>query len=230
MKHTTSITALTLVAAAGFAQSASHSDFTQSANIAISSDYVYRGVSQTNSSLAIQGGFDVAHNSGLSAGVWASNVALGNSSEIDLYASYSLAISKDVTAAIGYKHYVYDGVSALNTGEINASVSAYGLTGTINWALTDYFGALNSDGTAYYDLSYTYAIKDLNNLALTLHYGWTVGDGAQADYQDYSVGLSYPISGYTLAVVWTSCNNDGKALYGNAAAGSATTFSVSRKF
>lgn len=150
MKHITSITSLTLIAASGFAQSASTSDFTQSANISIASDYVYRGVSQTNSSLAVQGGFDVAHSCGLSAGVWASNVALGNSSEVDLYASYSLAITKDVSAALGYKHYVYDGVSALNTGEINASVSAYGLTGTINWALTDYFGAPNSDGKSLY--------------------------------------------------------------------------------
>lgn len=231
MKHITSITTLTLIAASGFAQAAApQSSFTQTANVAIASDYIFRGVSQTNSSFAIQGGYDVSHTSGLSAGVWASNVDGAATSEIDLYAGYTLALTKDVSVALGYIHYLYENASALNSGEVNLALSGYGFTAKVSYAVTDYFGAANSDGTAYYDLSYTYAIKQLNDLALTLHYGWTDGSGAQGSYQDYSVGLAYPISGYTLGVAWTSSNNQGKALYGSALAGSATTFSVKKTF
>jgi uncharacterized protein (TIGR02001 family) len=42
-----------------------------SANVALTSDYVFRGVSQTDEDPAIQGGFDVSHDSGLYIGTWA---------------------------------------------------------------------------------------------------------------------------------------------------------------
>ena len=45
-----------------------------SANVTAVSDYVFRGITQTDSHPAIQGGFDYAHASGLYAGLWASNV------------------------------------------------------------------------------------------------------------------------------------------------------------
>ena len=46
-----------------------------SANVALTSDYIFRGISQNESDPAIQGGFDVAHTSGIYAGVWGSNVS-----------------------------------------------------------------------------------------------------------------------------------------------------------
>ena len=45
-----------------------------SASLTLTSDYVWRGVSQTLGDPAVQGSFDYEHNSGLYAGVWASNV------------------------------------------------------------------------------------------------------------------------------------------------------------
>jgi uncharacterized protein (TIGR02001 family) len=41
-----------------------------SANVGITSDYTYRGISQTNQRPALQGGFDYAHASGFYAGIW----------------------------------------------------------------------------------------------------------------------------------------------------------------
>ena len=54
-----------------------------SANVALTSDYVWRGVSQTLEDPAIQGGFDYAHDSGFAAGVWASNVDFYETGDID---------------------------------------------------------------------------------------------------------------------------------------------------
>ena len=49
---------------------------TLSANVALASEYVFRGVSQTSEGLAIQGGFDATCGS-FYVGVWASNLDWG---------------------------------------------------------------------------------------------------------------------------------------------------------
>ena len=45
------------------------------ANVALVTNYLYRGISQTGGKPAIQGGFDYAHSSGFYAGVWGSNIS-----------------------------------------------------------------------------------------------------------------------------------------------------------
>ncbi len=59
-------------------------------NVAVATDYVFRGVSQTQERPAIQGGFDAAFDSGIYAGIWASNVNFGTdtSTEMDYYGGY----------------------------------------------------------------------------------------------------------------------------------------------
>ncbi len=42
-----------------------------SANIGVVSNYMWRGVTQTGDQAAVQGGLDVAHESGFYAGTWA---------------------------------------------------------------------------------------------------------------------------------------------------------------
>ena len=56
-------------------------------NLALTSDYVFRGISQNDEDLAIQGGVDVTSGM-LYAGAWASNVDFGDgtNAEVDLYA------------------------------------------------------------------------------------------------------------------------------------------------
>ena len=51
-----------------------HSPHSFSANVTLTSDYVYRGISQTNEDPALQGGFDYSHESGFYLGVWASSL------------------------------------------------------------------------------------------------------------------------------------------------------------
>jgi len=45
------------------------------ANIGLVSDYVFRGLTQTNGKPAIQGGIDYAHSSGFYVGTWLSNIS-----------------------------------------------------------------------------------------------------------------------------------------------------------
>ncbi len=67
-----------------------------SANVGFFSDYVFRGVSQTDEAMSIQGGFDYEHETGLHAGVWGSNVDFNNaqdgSLELDITAGYAMKL------------------------------------------------------------------------------------------------------------------------------------------
>ncbi len=214
MKHT-SITLLTLTAAASFAQSApaSASAFTTSGNVAFTSDYVFRGISQTGGHTALSGGFDVAHSSGFTAGVWASNVNWTNTTlEVDLYANYGFSLSKDFSASVGYLAYVYEGNSSLNTGEINAAVSAYGFTAKISHAVTDYFGIAGS-GTQYYELNYAYEVAAIKGLSLGLHYGVTDGKNAADNDEDYAIALSYPVLGFTGTLTYSNGSGSYAGVY-----------------
>lgn len=57
-------------------------------NIGVTSNYIWRGVTQTNDDAAIQGGIDYTAASNLYAGIWTSSLGGGNSYELDLYAGY----------------------------------------------------------------------------------------------------------------------------------------------
>ena len=200
MKHTSLLSLLTLTAASAMAQSAAPAPaLTTSGNLAFTTDYVFRGITQNGGKTAIQGGFDVAHTSGLSAGVWASNVSYGTATlEVDAYAAYGFSLTKDITASVGYIGYIYEGNSALNTSELNVSASAYGLTAKISFATTDYFGnSLVGSGTKYYELNYAYDVAAVKGLSLALHYGITDGKNAASTDKDYSIALSYPVAGFT---------------------------------
>ena len=207
MKTHTKLAAAFLAAASSIAAHAADapSAFTSTGNVAFTSDYVFRGITQNGGKTALQGGFDVAHTSGLSAGVWASNIswAPSTSLEVDLYANYGFSLSKDFSATVGYLAYVYEGNSSINTGEINASVSAYGFTAKLSHAVTDYFGIAGS-GTQYYELNYAYEVAAIKGLSLALHYGVTDGKNAASNDKDYAIGLSYPVAGFTGTVSYSN--------------------------
>ncbi len=79
-----------------------------SGNIAFTSDYVFRGISQTDEGFAVQGGFDFT-NGIFYAGTWASNVDFGDgtSAELDLYGGLSSEFGNGVTWDVGVVRYIY---------------------------------------------------------------------------------------------------------------------------
>ena len=80
-----------------------------SANVAVTSDYVFRGVSQTRERPAISAGVDLT-NEGFYAGAWASNVDFGDSTdaEVDLYAGYRPEVA-GYALDFGVVGYLYPG-------------------------------------------------------------------------------------------------------------------------
>ncbi|MEX0286248.1 MAG: TorF family putative porin [Paracoccaceae bacterium] len=80
------------------------------AGVAFTSNYISNGVTQTQDGPAIQPYFEV-ESQGFYAGIWASNVDLGNSdnAEIDLYLGYRTGLFNDrLGIDIGYARYFYN--------------------------------------------------------------------------------------------------------------------------
>ncbi|MGN5479408.1 TorF family putative porin [Cupriavidus basilensis] len=69
------------------------SAWTFSANVALATDYRYRGLMQTNRRPAIQGGFDVSHTSGFYLGNWNSNISWLGDSNPDVSAPIEMGFS-----------------------------------------------------------------------------------------------------------------------------------------
>jgi uncharacterized protein (TIGR02001 family) len=114
------ILAAAMVPAAARAQSAPEggttppSPITVSGSATIASDYRFRGVSQSDQEMAVQGGITVAHESGAYVGTWASNLSGwgtfgGANMELDLIGGYKAKLSDSATLDIGLTWYMYPG-------------------------------------------------------------------------------------------------------------------------
>lgn len=79
-----------------------------SANLSATSNYVWRGITQTDDQAAIQGGLDYESDTGLYAGTWMSNVRFGDVTgyELDLYGGYAGEIS-DFSYDVGVIYYAF---------------------------------------------------------------------------------------------------------------------------
>ena len=140
------------------------------ANIALTSQYKFRGIDQTWGRPALQGGVDLVAANGLYAGAWASNVSAnsypGGSLELDLYAGYNGRIGDDLGYTVGTYGYVYPGANIdrsacpsaayaapcalpnkrLDTLELDAGISWKWLAYKLSVSTGDYFGAAASTG------------------------------------------------------------------------------------
>ncbi len=104
-----------LASAPAFAQGeepANTSGITVSGNAAVVSDYRFRGVSLSGGDPAIQGGVDIAHDSGFYVGTWGSSIDDGGTDvlgdlELDLYGGWSGNVTEGVAVDVGLLYYVY---------------------------------------------------------------------------------------------------------------------------
>jgi uncharacterized protein (TIGR02001 family) len=87
---------------------------TVSGSATIASDYRFRGVSQSDQQMAVQGGITITHESGLYVGTWASNLAGwgtfgGANMELDLIGGYKAKLADNATLDVGLTWYMYPG-------------------------------------------------------------------------------------------------------------------------
>ncbi len=195
-----SATALAQTAPAAAPETATPGPFT--ANVTLTNDYRYRGISQSNFQPAIQGGFDYAHSSGFYVGNWNSSISwisdaastVGNSAsapiEMDFYAGFKHEWSKGFAADVGILQYYFptSNLSAFATNPnstelyVAQNFTFDAITGYVkfSYAVTPLFGTLNSTGSNYTDLTVNYD-TGVWGLSLNGHVGYQAVAGRVAD-------------------------------------------------
>jgi uncharacterized protein (TIGR02001 family) len=222
-----------LFAPAAFAQATPAPEASPvTANVTVVNDYRFRGISQSNQKPAIQGGFDYAHESGLYIGNWNSSISWlsdavpGASAPIEMnfYGGFKKElIAPGFASDFGVYQYAYptSGYTATNpnTTEIYAAqnFTAGSVTGFLkfSYAVTNNFGASNSTGSNYTDLTANYD-TGFWGVGLNAHVGYQYVAGNNADgisnsslysYTDWKIGLTKDFGGgLSGAVAWIDTN------------------------
>jgi uncharacterized protein (TIGR02001 family) len=216
--------------AAPAAAKAPEPDSTVSYNLGVTSDYRYRGISQSRLKPALQGGVDYAHKNGFYLGAWASTIKwikdggtinavdTGSSPvEIDLYGGYKFDLTKDIALDLGALQYYYPGnknnniagASNANTLEFYGAATIGAFTAKYSRSQTNLFGTsttlLNSKGSGYLDVSATFDLG--NGYSVVPHIGnQQVKNFAIASYTDYSLTLNKDINGLVLSGAYVGAN------------------------
>ena len=210
---------------------------TVSGSVALVTDYRFRGVSQSDDHLAIQGGLTATHTSGFYAGFWGSNLAGwgtfgGSNMELDLIAGYKRAFG-GATVDVGLTWYMYpNGADKTDFAEAYVKLSgdlgpASGLIGVAyappqealgNWSNTPQSAAGDKEDNIYVWADVAGAIPG-TPITLKSHLGYSDGNpglgpngtsvAPTGTYWDWSLGADLALGPVTLGVAYvdTSISN-----------------------
>ncbi len=213
------------------------SPHTFTSNVALVSNYIFRGLTQTFGKPAIQGGMDYAHASGVYAGFWGSNISshqyAGGTVELDYYLGYNGKISDDLGWTVGYYGYYYPGATykqttspvdeSYNTEEVNAGISWKWVSLKLSSTTGDFFGAntktgytSGSSGSTYLDLTANVPLP--GDYTLLLHAGRQdvktklaaplTSGATNPDYTDYKIGISKAFKdGWSVGLAYSKASN-----------------------
>jgi uncharacterized protein (TIGR02001 family) len=187
------------------------------AGVTLTSDYRFRGISQSDRNAAIQGWVQYDHESGFFGNIWASNIDFSPagdtdaSVEIDLTAGYNYKFSDTTNGTVKVVYYLYpdanDAPDNPNYLEVIAGVShdfgKAAVTGEFAWS-PDYYGG-NDDAEALtggvsVPLMDSFAFFD-GGLSASGHVGYQWFNNAQ-DYLFYDVGATASWGIFDVDVRW----------------------------
>ena len=200
MKLQASCAALAAALATFAAGSASAQDVDIAFNAAATTDYVFRGASQTDEEFAIQGGVDLTSGNAY-IGAWASNVDFGDSTdaEIDLYGGFRFEAAGAAIdlGAVGY--FYVNGATEYDYVEFKAAASrAIGpvtVGGALYWS-PDFFGV--DEEATYAELNAAFTPIDKWTISGAVGQQWLdVSD----DYTTWNAGVAYAITDNLVADV-----------------------------
>ena len=210
-------------------------------SLALTSDYIYHGISQTCGDPAAQADVHFSSSGGRAAsegfiGLWGSaglgGEECGSSREVNIYGGYSFAIDQDTSAALLYTHYAYPGGSytierlaghRYDYDEVQA-VFAYQdrLYVTLAWtpnALGYGYAGLNQSRSAF---SSGVQLHQPLPASFTLLAGVgydEIADPTGAGYAFWNIGLGYKLGVVELAVSFFDTAAHAERLFGPYVAG-----------
>jgi uncharacterized protein (TIGR02001 family) len=245
LKRTVMAGAVAAALGSGLVQAAEPaSPHTLTGNVGLYSQYIFRGLTQTNRDPALQGGFDYSHSSGFYAGTWASNISWlrdggyyngSGSLEWDFYGGYKWGFAPDWTLDLGALYYWYPGdatpgLPKADTFEVYAGLSWKWLSFKGSYVASNKaFGVADADGTYYLDFGVNIPLGDFSKEAtgwtIFAHYGiqkYSGGPGGVTSndnlysYNDWKIGVSYALpKDFTIGAFYSDTSSLNNAGYGS---------------
>lgn len=178
-----------------------------SANVALTTDYRFRGIGFSDGDIAIQGGIDVAHESGFYVGTWASSIEdspVFGHTELDLYGGWSGEVTDGISADVGLLYYVFPNGNAGPSDFFEPYASISGSLGPAELTVGAAYAwggqsALGNDDNIYVYTDVSVGIPD-TPVTVSGHVGYNHGATSATssltdeDYMDFSLGAEYSIT------------------------------------
>ncbi len=237
------VAALVTAAAPAFVPAVAHAESELTGNVALTSDYRFRGISQTNRGPAFQGGFDFAHESGVYVGNWNSNVdsgfLAGANLEMDLYAGFRGSFDAFSYDVGGLYYYYPKSDPGINTFELYASAGWGPVTLKYSYSVTDFFGWDDSKGSWYLDGKVAFPVSDQLTVIGRVGYQSLKGDARVVEINstavrdsitDWQIGVTYDLSGWVLGASYIGTNRDLAGSTGKNVSNDTFVVSVSKSF
>jgi uncharacterized protein (TIGR02001 family) len=176
-----------------------------SGNVALTTDYAFRGISQTDQSPAIQGGLDLSAGS-FYLGTWASNINFGTGGanlELDVYGGYKFAAGP-VAFDVGVIGYLYPGAADDGAeldyweGYVKPSIAlsdSFTLGGAIYYS-PEFTG--ESGDALYYEVNGAFTVSDALSFSGAVGMQSVDTDGfffGEDEYTTWNVGGTYSAMG-----------------------------------
>jgi uncharacterized protein (TIGR02001 family) len=202
-------------------------------NATLTSDYVWRGTSQTQGDPAVQAGFKIAFDNGLYASAWGSNVefapGLHASSEFDFTVGWARKVSDDWAFDVNVLHYRYPSTTAdLDWTELNGTATFRDNAWvSIGWS----HEALGTEGNGTYALlGGRWPINDRFRFEGAIaHY--FLDDALDESYSHANASAIWTIKApFELRVTAHATDGEAKALFGNDFAGSRIEAALQASF
>lgn len=198
-------------------------------NAAVTSEYMFRGISQTDDKPAIQAGAGYSFSNGFYVGAWASNVDFGDETdaEIDTFIGWNGDIAQNVNLDVQLNRYNYvgepDGLDYAYNELIGKFTFAENYSATLGYT-NDYlatgensiYTAVGGNWTVGYDIN------------LSAGVGYTSNSGPFESYLDYSVGVARDFGPVNVALGYIGSDKKAADLFGkdNAEDKLVLTFSI----
>lgn len=173
---------------------------TVTANVALTSNYVWRGITQSDGDFAVQGGADYT-NGMFYAGAWASSVddfGADASAELDLYAGVTPTLGP-VTFDFGVIGYFYPGADDIDFAELKGAASfspteAFSIGAAAY--IADDFAGVDGDEGLYLEANAAYAFSEAFSISGAFGNQNVDGDLGESDYDTWNIGASYAFHGF----------------------------------
>ena len=170
------------------------------ANVGITTDYLWRGMTQNAEDTSLSGGIDLSTDSGFYAGTWVGDVNWdGASYELDLYGGYAGeagALAYDV----GYIQYMYPNKTTdADFGEVYVTLGTGPVSVSYYYEVDNDDGSVDSGDNTYLSLDYSTDLTE--DWGLSLHYG--IYDIESIDDEQIDMSLTLSKGDFSLSIVET---------------------------